>query len=750
MTELSDATVRAMPTKGKSLMKVLMFWSLLLLSTDLPTFLKASSPRLEYESSWIGNSYPGGQRWVPQDIDHIFVTADGTVYSNVHWEEGGGNVTAFKDGEVLGPARRTHGWGNQGGYAVAANNSYLYIGGRMNNEGGGLKDPDTWPPKGFDWIGVSRRLRSDIQKGAPFPSGKGGKGDTLPGAFLVVDEVPVGSGPAERRLRNITGLWATKDQLYVSCPYNSTITVFDAESMARLAEWSVERPGVLAMDRNSVLWTLLEPDAMSPQEIIAMNPRTGERTGPTIHLPADVEAKAICFTADGRLLVADTGPAQQIHIYEFPSGEPPRLAGTFGVRGGIYAHPSGRFGDLRFNMPSAVGSDAAGNIYVAHRGSTGGGSTMLESYTANGTLHWRLFGLHFVDMADVDPASDTEVFTKEERFTMDYSKPPGRQWTYEGYTVHPFRYPQDPRLHIWSAGAWVRRMENRRFLFVNDMNAQYLQVYRFDAGSDDETAIPSGLFAGRPIRNDKGWPPHQPQEGEWIWRDRDGNGAFDPGEYDRNEGQDAPSYQGWWVDNAGTVWQATQTRGIRRFPMHGLDEYGNPVWDYSSMTVFDHPPEFKEVKRLRYDPATDVMVLGGTTDEHANQHWKPMGPVLARYDNWSGPNRALRWKIVAPYEKGASGHQSGEPMGFDMAGEYLFVPYTGASREMGFSTGHIEVFRLNDGSSVGHMEPSEEIGEIGLQDIRECLRAHPRSDGEYLVFLEEDYKAKILLYRWKP
>jgi hypothetical protein len=104
-------------------MKVLMFWSLLLLSTDLPTFLKASSPRLEYESSWIGNSYPGGQRWVPQDIDHIFVTADGTVYSNVHWEEGGGNVTAFKDGEVLGPARRTHGWGNQGGYAVAANDS---------------------------------------------------------------------------------------------------------------------------------------------------------------------------------------------------------------------------------------------------------------------------------------------------------------------------------------------------------------------------------------------------------------------------------------------------------------------------------------------------------------------------------------------------------------------------------------------------------------------------------------------------
>jgi len=81
--------------------------------------------------------------------------------------------------------------------------------------------------------------------------------------------------------------------------------------------------------------------------------------------------------------------------------------------------------------------------------------------------------------------------------------------------------------------------------------------------------------------------------------------------------------------------------------------------------------------------------------------------------------------------------------------DYLFAPYTGASQEIGFSTGHTEVFRTADGTSVGHFEPSEEIGEIGLQDIRECLRAHRRADGEYLVFLEEDWKAKVLMFRWK-
>ena len=41
-------------------------------------------------------------------------------------------------------------------------------------------------------------------------------------------------------------------------------------------------------------------------------------------------------------------------------------------------------------------------------------------------------------------------------------------------------------------------------------------------------------------------------------------------------------------------------------------------------------------------------------------------------------------------------------------------------------------------------------GEVGLQDIRECLRAHRRRDGSYLVFLEEDAKSKVLMFRWKP
>ena len=61
------------------------------------------------------------------------------------------------------------------------------------------------------------------------------------------------------------------------------------------------------------------------------------------------------------------------------------------------------------------------------------------------------------------------------------------------------------------------------------------------------------------------------------------------------------------------------------------------------------------------------------------------------------------------------------------------------------------MIRTEDASPVGWMEPDPKtVGEIGLQDIRECLSAHQLKSGEYVIFLEDDYKAKVVIYRWKP
>jgi hypothetical protein len=700
-----------------------------------------TSPWLDCTASWIGNSYPGAKRWVQQDIRAMTVTPDGTVFTNVEWEEGGGNVGEYRAGELVRYARHTHGWGNLGGEAVAANSRHVFIGMQVHNEGGGLKDPDTWPGKGLKWLGVSRRLRADITQAAPFAGGKGGKGDTLKASFLVVAEVPDGVKAV------LPGLCVDETRLYAADPQASQIKVYDADTMQPVTTWRVDRPGPLALSSSREVWMLQRKTASEPARLVRFN-TNGAATAPAFGFPEAVVAVAFCFTPDGRVLVADDSPAQCLRLYTV-SGGVLRESSTFGEPGGIYSGTPGAPGDRKFNHLTAIGCDAQGNLYVAHDGQSGGGGTVLESYQPGGKLNWRLHGLTFVDMADVDPASDTDVFTKEEHFQLDYAQPAGREWRYAGYTIHRFKYPQDPRLHLWSAGAWVRRIEGRRFLFVNDMNAERLQVYRFAPDSDGEIAIPSALFTGRRIKDQTGWPPHQPAQGSWQWRDANGNGAFDADEYEGG-GSDMPAGQGWWVDRAGTIWMATETRGLRRFPLQGLDPHGNPRWPAAKMQVFPHPAEFSQVKRLRYEPATDTLYLGGTTQEHRNQHWKPMGPVVARYNGWLDGRRTLAWKIVAPYAAGSQGHTSCEPMGFDVAGDFIFVPYTGASKPHGVKTGRVEVFRAADGSAVGHFEPSEAIGEIGLQDIRETLCAHRRADGEYLVFLEDDYKAQVLMYRWKP
>ena len=188
---------------------------------------------------------------------------------------------------------------------------------------------------------------------------------------------------------------------------------------------------------------------------------------------------------------------------------------------------------------------------------------------------------------------------------------------------------------------------------------------------------------------------------------------------------------------------------MRYFPSQGLDAHGNPQWDFAKMQTFPQPEGFREVKRLRYDAASDTLYLGGTTAEDKNQHWKPMGPVLARYDGWLRGARTLRWRITLPYARGSSAHESCEPMGFDVAGDFIFAPYTGASKKDGVKTGRVEIFRTGDGSAAGHVEPGEEVGEVGLQDIRETLTAHRRADGEYVVLLEDDYKSKVVMYRLK-
>lgn len=100
----------------------------------------AEKAPVDYTVSVIGNSFPGVPDWVQQDIHALRVAPDGTVYTNVPWDEAGRNAGVYKDGKILGDARHTHGWGYDGGEAIAFNDDFVFIAQTVDNEGGGLKD----------------------------------------------------------------------------------------------------------------------------------------------------------------------------------------------------------------------------------------------------------------------------------------------------------------------------------------------------------------------------------------------------------------------------------------------------------------------------------------------------------------------------------------------------------------------------------------------------------------------------------
>jgi hypothetical protein len=684
--------------------------------------------------SWVGNSLSGKDGWIAQDIEDIEVTPDGTVVTNVGWDEGGYNVEQFVDGRFIKAALHTHGWGNEGGSAIAANTRYLFIGQGMENERGGLKG-QSWPPKGMRWSGVSRRLRSDISKPAPFPGGHGGEGDTLKSTFLPIYEFSEKGEAA----KTISGLAASETRLYVACRADNSIKVFDAETMQLLNSFALECPGKLALAPAGVLYaTQCKPGAPAVAKL-ALDGKV-IRTQP---LAAEVVPLDIAASADGKVLISDGGPSQQILVLDADLQQ----RSTIGTAGGVLAGPVvGATGDLRFNRPRGVGIDAQGNVYVASSNSVGGGSTVLECYAPDLALRWWRMGLTFVDLCDLDPANETTLHTKDKLFTLDYAKPAGQQWTYTAYTVNALKYPDDPRLHTWPTHVWVRRIAGQPMMFVTGMTGEFLSVYRYNPKSDGYIAIPAALFFRHRVKDrEDGWPPHQPDADAWLWTDADGDGRMDADEY-------AALPTGgniFWPDANGGIWQERQG-SIAYLPFGGITAQGVPSWAIDKTRVLPKPAEFTQVRRVHYETDRDLLLVGGNNAEDHNQHWKPMGPILATYDNALGGTPKLRWVITLPYEKGSAHHESREPISFDVAGDYVFVAYTRGLAADGVKNAYIKVYRLADGVFVGNLVAERQLGEGGLLDLVESVRAVRRTNGEYAVFLEEDMKAKIILFQWQP
>ncbi|MFQ3670649.1 MAG: hypothetical protein SNJ84_04245 [Verrucomicrobiia bacterium] len=657
---------------------------------------------LNYTTTWLGNSFGGreGKHW-GNDVDAMVVLPDGTCLTNTPWEEGAREMGRYRDGEVLPAQPDLHGWGRLGGRAIAANGSHVFLvlrqdgseaRGGINGRGG-----PRYPERADTWYAV-RRYSLD-GKPAPFDGGWGHD------ASMRVVNVDGG---------HLLGVAATETELFVSNTPHGRVRVYDARTMEWKRDFRFERPGAMRVDRNGHLWIVRRPESGGVTEIVQVS-GDGRELGGRILLPPEVEVNDLGYDNYGgahRLLVPDEGVDQRVRIYDLAglSREVEEPSGYLGLPGGILGGaPSerGRVGPWRLMNPVACGVDGEGNYYIAQR-QKGTRGMVIESYRRDTlALRWRGMGLEFVDCAQMDPASEADVFTKDSHYVMDYGQGAGREARWHAYTVDRFRYPEDLRLD-WNGGghyhpyvSQVRRIAGQRFLVLTAMHLDswsgLLQFFRFNPATDGLVAIPSTRYAKRE---------------QYSW--------------------------GLFVDFAGAIWEAGDA--VHRTPFVGLDASGNPR--FGAAQTWARPAPFTSIQRVEYDATADVLHLTGYTAASGGDegHWGMAGKVYARYNGWTrdqNPDVVLNLPWDTKVEP--------KVMAKSIAtfGRYLF-----AAEFRG--RGRVRVYDTEQGRELGSLVPTAPAHHEAWIDVPMGVRASRRSNGEMLIFLEDDAQAKVLLYRWRP
>jgi hypothetical protein len=707
--------------------------------------LPVTTSTLSYRTDWIANTLSNEHGvWAQNNVSAIAVLDDGTVFANTFWDEGGAELSEYKDGKIVRTGKSTHGWGNEGGDAVAANSQYVFAAGGIDNEGGHLKLPYAWPPKGTTWFGVMRRKRADITQGASFPDGVGNLTGSTARSFLVVN---ASEGPGDF----ISGLAADDHTLYVSNFLHDEVRVYDADTMQFQRRWTIKRPRHSAIDpHDGSLWvtSFADPDHATLQHFTP----EGKPLASSLPLPGETNPSDISATdahGQARLIVADSGVAQQVYIFNWQNGQYV-LGKTEGVKKGVLADPKGETGPLRFDGLTGAAMDGAGNLYVAMNRQgprpeaekanvTILGATV-ASYSPDLKRLWQLESQAFVSAVAFDPKDPSIIWGGNSKFSFDYDKPAGEGWRYTATLLDRFKYPT-ARMN-YRVSPFYRYLDGRPFLFTLDQNGGILTIYRFDPKTDGEVAIPSGFILARDIYDIKSskFPGHG-----GIWRDNNGNGKFDPAEWQPDPGAPYADYEppNWWIDTSGNAWVALGYQGLREFVFKGLDNIGNPIYTQLASQSFPAPQPFNRIQRVHYDVAADQMYLAGNTSEipYDAANWHEIGPMLVRYDHWSQGNRTPSMTLRLPWV--AHGKSTVKMESFDVAGDYIFTINSIGAQVLAFSK--------KNGQWIGTMVPGAMFGNrSGWIDVSDGLTALKRANGEYIVVAEEVTYGKFIMYRWTP
>jgi chitodextrinase len=613
-----------------------------------------------YKTSWVGNTFGEGLscnrtcgRWVQNDMLAAAVSKNGTIYTNSYWDEGGRNAGIYNNCNVIGNL-------SSGEYVPGVGK----VGKEFSAEG--------WAVAVNDNNAFATRVNSIYKYNL---NGSGGTSFANCKAY---------------------GLSANNSTLAASDNESNLVRLYNT-SGGQIRQWSVTKPGPIAIAPNGDVWVVSNTGRQGKfwtfnqggtTKILRYNSSgtfLGEITDPQGN--NTWQPTCLAFHSDGRLMIGDASMRSQILLYNV-SGTP-SLDATFGDFGGIGSGVPGQALPKKFWGITGTGCDSNGNIYVVMSES----GTAIRIFDTSGNMTCALYGLHFVDNVDVDPASDgTELYGMNERISVDLTKTvSGTEWSLSAITWHKNAYPDEPRGTRGSDinSTFMRRVDGHLLMFATGMYAGTLDVYKFQ----DELAIFCQTFSL-------------------------GTSAYEP-------------------DVDGNIWYVANNT-IKKIPLTGFSN-GTPTFG-ASQDVAANPGGISKIERIYYNKNKDEMYFTGDTPAG---DWGVIGTKVAKYTNWSG-SRTLAWKRDLPYGPGTPGENRQKAISF--TDDYFFTVGVVVRCK-------VNVYNTSDGLKVGEMIPGPEVNGLeatGWVDIPYGIRSFKRSNGEYLVLVEEDGFGKVLMFRWCP
>ncbi|RZS43231.1 hypothetical protein EV193_102210 [Herbihabitans rhizosphaerae] len=730
-----------------------------------------------FRTSWIGetilptdaakyavDNHPYYERHVAQNLHALWTEStplpDGKtlIYANSHFDEAGRSMGIYSyeivDGRgVIRPYSRLGGTylRSLGGLAVTGDSEYVYA--------------------SYQKVGASCVAQHDKRKIAPDIS--------VPtvGTDLCLPDPP----SAETHPQNIRGLAASADHLFLSHRQLNEVRVYRKDQLTTPVHTvSVPNPRGMAYGSNGRLWVIVNGQPSYVQEYV-VGPDGGLTPGRRLAGPrpgiAAFEPSAVVVDKAGLLHVTnDAREAQQIQVFDTTKSELPEVVSKrLGDAGGVMAF-GGEYGPARFDGPTGVAVDNAGNYYVASNGvgaSTAKPPAVLDIRRFNGAskaLEAQVQNYLSTAVVAPDPAAPGVVYSPVHRYALNLdSQVPGTEWSPDRTTLMTDRYrcQDDPRVsgvHQQAAIA-VRYMgpERKKFLFATGQgDVGRLGVYKFS--DDGKRSQPSVFFSEQ--TDGANWPPNKPTSPLWSWRDKDGDCQFDANEYDKQ--MDLRILSNWSVSEqdtahhrAGDLWMAGQNGvsqwQLKRVRFDGTFEGGSPKYDTNNVEAMPLPQPFLSVHGLVYQSATDTLYLMG---QSVNDPTMRTGWQIARYDKFyerhlaqkagTGPGPSPTWLQELPADVAKfcpnDPHILCRPFTLTAAGDRVYVG--NAKGTTPTLTGRIRMYDAATGTRLGSLVPGPEVAHrSGFHDMRHAVTAMQLPDGRRYVFAEENWYSRVLMYK---